>query len=93
MTEKLFTGMLSENETKLIFYFLQKNAAVGGENKNKILQRHFNFHLDFQKNRVGSPENKKIEKILALETLLRPHCALNRTPSSQRDRHENAALV
>ena len=47
-----------------LFNFWQNNA-VGGENKNKILQRHFYFYLDFQKNRVGPAENQKIKKILA----------------------------
>ena len=51
------------------FIFFSQNNAVGGENKNKILQRHFYFYLDFQKNRVGSPENQKIQKNLALVVL------------------------
>ena len=44
-----------------LFHFCQNNA-VGGE--NKILQRHFYFYLDFQKNRVGSPENQKKNSLL-----------------------------
>ena len=50
-----------------LFHFWQNNA-VGGENKN--LQRDFYFELDFQKNRVGSPENQKMKKISPKDCIL-----------------------
>ena len=36
---------------------------VGG--KNKIVYMHFYFYFNFWKNRVVSPKNQKIKKILA----------------------------
>ena len=37
-------------------------AQSSRRGKYKILQRHFYFYLNFQKNRVGSPKNQNIKK-------------------------------
>ena len=43
-----------------------KKIREGGKNANKMEMKYFYFYSDFWKNRVGSPENQKIKKIMAL---------------------------
>ena len=48
---------------KNIFFHLK--IREGGKNINKMEVKYFYFYSDFWKNRVGSPENQKIKKIMA----------------------------